>query len=80
MPGGFLATGIMPGGFLATGICAGCLDVFTFNPETVPSVELAGTKHAICPDCVPEINAELERQGRTDRLTILPTSYAIEET
>lgn len=70
----------MAGGIIATGPCVICRNVFTFNPETVPSMDYAGARRPVCRPCVPAVNAELERLGRTDRLTILPTSYGFQDT
>ena len=69
----------MAGGSVATGPCIICRNNFAFNPETVPSMLYAGARRPVCEPCVPAVNEELERLGRTDRLTILPTSYSIEE-
>ena len=70
----------MTGGLLAVGPCVVCGGTFSFNAEKVPSVDFAGARRPVCRDCVPAVNAELERQSRDDRLTILPDSYSIEET
>lgn len=70
----------MAGGIIATAPCFICGDVFAFNPESVPSMDYAGARRPVCEPCVPAVNDELERLGRTDRLTILPTSYGVQDT
>lgn len=67
-------------GLFATGPCIICRTVFTFNAEKVPSMEYAGAKRPVCEPCVPAVNDELERLGRSDRLTVLPGSYGIQDT
>lgn len=69
----------MAGGTFVVGPCVICWGTFTFNAETVPSMVVEGVRRPVCEPCVPEVNAQLERMGRTDRLTILPSSYSIEE-
>ncbi len=76
----------MSGSFLAASPCVICRNVFTYNPERVPSMMVGalagveGKREPVCRGCVPEVNAELARLGRTDRLTILPGSYDMEIT
>lgn len=70
----------MTGAFLAVGPCVSCRSSFSFNPSSVPSLTSDdGVRRPVCGECVPLLNAELERQGRAERLTILPGSYEMEQ-
>jgi hypothetical protein len=69
----------MAGGLFVLGPCVICGNHFSFNAERVPSLVVQGVRQPVCEPCVPAVNGELERLGRTDRLTILPGSYEMEQ-
>ena len=66
-------------GFLAVGPCVICGGTFSFNPEKVPSLVVDDVRRPICSPCVPNVNAELARLGRPDRVVPLPGAYDMEE-
>lgn len=41
---------------LGHGCCAGCNQIFSFNPMRVPSVIIRGSREPICMNCVERVN------------------------
>ncbi len=62
------------GYYFATGHCIGCGQLFTFDPELVPSVRVAGVRKPICRACVERVNPERERNG-LEPIRPLPGAY-----
>lgn len=47
----------MSGFFFALGHCIGCGNIFSFNPDRVPSCSaITGKREPICLDCVERVN------------------------
>lgn len=62
------------GYMLAMGDCFGCKQVFSFNPELVPSVVVNGKREPICRNCVARVNPRRVANG-LEPITILPGAY-----
>lgn len=58
--------------------CFGCGDLFQFNAERVPSIEIEGVKQPICADCVKRANPRREANGLPP-IVPLPGAYDPEE-
>lgn len=57
-----------------TAPCYGCGKLFTFNPNLVPSIRVAGKREPICADCVAAANPEREKRG-LPLITVAPGAY-----
>lgn len=62
------------GVYFVMGPCAGCGQVFTFNPHKVPSIRIQGKREPICKGCIDRANPEREKKG-LDPIEILPGAY-----
>jgi hypothetical protein len=55
------------------GPCIGCGQIFTFNPDLVPSVRIDGEREPICQNCVDHANVNRVSKGLEP---IIPHSQA----
>lgn len=71
------------------GNCIGCGQMFSFNPERVPSIRMSrtgegwkldpnGHREPVCRNCVERGNAERRKRGMPE-IPILPGAYEAEE-
>lgn len=51
------------GYMIAMGNCAVCGNLFTFNPERVPSVRINGEKEPVCRPCMERVNILKREKG-----------------
>jgi hypothetical protein len=58
--------------------CVGCHQVFSFNPERVPSVRIRGSREPICRECVNIANPVRLKNG-LEPIHVLPGAYEPEE-
>jgi NAD-dependent SIR2 family protein deacetylase len=65
----------MSGGIIGTASCYACHELFTFNPERVPSFD----GHPICEACMTIVNRERVEHGKPPH-AILPGAYEVTET
>jgi hypothetical protein len=56
------------------GACYGCKRPFSFNPERVPSIPVAGVKEPICASCVAWVNPR-RREAGLPEIIVLPGAY-----
>lgn len=61
------------------GPCVSCSRVFTFNPELVPSVRVAGVKEPVCDGCMTRLN-EMRKAKGMDAIAVHPDAYEAQET
>jgi len=62
-------------GFItATASCLGCGQTFTFNPMSVPSIIVKGSREPICRDCITRANLSRLNKG-LPAIPILPDAY-----
>jgi hypothetical protein len=54
--------------------CFGCGQVFSFNPDLVPSIDYEGAKRPICQECVDRINPVRIKMGNP-LIVPLPGAY-----
>ncbi len=64
----------MTGWVLAYGACFGCGRTFAFNPVTVPSIRVDGTREPICEGCIARANEARRAKGR-DPIAVAPDAY-----
>ena len=64
---------------IAMGPCVVCGNLFAFNAERVPSIEVQGAKRPICQSCVDEANPIREENGLPP-IVPLPGAYEPEGT
>jgi hypothetical protein len=72
--------------YFATGPCCLCGDVFSFNPELVPSIPVdedgritpEGVKRPICAECVGLING-LRTEFAQPLIRVAPGAYGVAE-
>lgn len=69
----------MTGYMFVVGDCYACRRLFTFNPERVPSVVVAGEREPICADCVERANPMRAANGLPP-IVPLPGAYDPEPT
>lgn len=63
----------------AMGPCIACGQVFSFNPERVPSTTaLTGKREPVCANCMARINTARKAKGLAE-FPILPGAYEAEE-
>jgi hypothetical protein len=63
------------GYMLAMGPCIGCGQVFSFNPDKVPSSRaVTGKREPICQGCVDRINPQRIKNGLAP-IVVLPGAY-----
>lgn len=53
----------MSGYMFASAPCIGCGNVFSFNPDLVPSVRINGVREPICQSCVDRVNPQRKAKG-----------------
>jgi len=58
----------------ASAACAGCGQLFTFNPVRVPSIRIGGERQPICRDCIERVNPIRMRNG-LDPIVPEPDAY-----
>ena len=51
------------GYYFAFGECYGCKQMFSFNPDLVPSIRINGVKEPICQSCVERVNPQRIANG-----------------
>lgn len=54
--------------------CVGCRNVFSFNPDLVPSIMINGFKEPICKNCIKRINPQRIANG-LEPIVPLPGAY-----
>jgi hypothetical protein len=59
---------------IAMGACCGCGRVFQFNPLSVPSVTIRGSREPICLSCVERANPRRAANGLPP-IVPLPDAY-----
>jgi len=64
----------MTGYLIATGPCFACGNLFSFNPDRVPSIVFEGERRQLRRACVEIANPLREEQGLTP-IVIYPDSY-----
>lgn len=64
----------MTGYMFATGFCAGCRQLFTFNPELVPSLTINGRREPFCRACIEAANPRRVEKGLPE-IVPLPGAY-----
>jgi hypothetical protein len=70
----------MMGYVLCHGYCVNCGQVFSFNPNKVPSIRVHGERQPICKDCIERANPQRIANG-LEPIHILPGAYdAADET
>jgi hypothetical protein len=62
---------------IAIGNCVVCGNLFSFNPEKVPSIRINGEKEPICRSCMERVNA-LKREKGIPEFEIPKDAYAPE--
>lgn len=60
------------------GNCVNCGNLFSFNPDTVPSVRVKGLREPICKPCVDWANAIRQERG-LPLIPIMRDSYEAQE-
>lgn len=63
---------------LAHGECIGCKQLFSFNPNLVPSCPINGVREPICRNCVERVNPKRIANG-LEPIRILENAYGPEE-
>lgn len=66
------------GYYFAMSPCFGCKNLFSYNPELVPSVRVNGVREPICANCVKAANPEREKRGLA-KIEVLPGAYEAAE-
>jgi hypothetical protein len=66
------------GYMLCTATCVNCKNLFSFNPDLVPSVRVNGVKEPICKTCVEWANPKRVEKG-LEPIKILPGAYEAQE-
>jgi hypothetical protein len=56
------------------GPCVGCGNIFSFNPNRVPSIRIMGERQPICYECVQRANP-LRKENGLEPIQIFPDSY-----
>lgn len=59
---------------MAMGSCFGCGSLFSFNPNSVPSVPINGVRQPICRSCVDRANPMRIKNG-LDPIVVRPDAY-----
>ncbi len=59
---------------ICTGPCYGCKQPFSFNPNLVPSIPIAGVREPVCQRCVELANPERVKNG-LEPIKVLPGAY-----
>lgn len=59
---------------LAMGLCINCGRLFSFNPNSVPSIRVRGVREPVCRDCMAAANRARVANG-LEPLPILPDAY-----
>jgi len=54
--------------------CAGCGQVFAYNPIRVPSIRINGVREPICKNCVERVNPQRIANG-LEPIVPLPDAY-----
>jgi len=62
------------GYYFVIGQCVNCGNVFTFNPDKVPSVTVNGRREPVCQACIEFANPIREARG-LPRIKPLPGAY-----
>lgn len=60
------------------GPCVGCRQVFSFNPDRVPSIRVDGVRQPVCADCMVRVNIERKAAG-LEPFSIPAGAYDAEE-
>lgn len=69
----------MSGYLFAMGECVICHNLFSFNPERVPSTTaFNGQREPVCEHCMARVNARRKERG-LEPFPILPDAYGAEE-
>lgn len=58
----------------ATSSCIGCRQLFSYNPNLVPSVVVRGAREPICQNCVDQANPERIKNG-LEPIMVMPGAY-----
>lgn len=66
--------GVSGGWVSCQGFCFGCRRLFSFNPNTVPSVRIDGSREPICRTCVDAANPKRIANGLAP-IVVFPDSY-----
>jgi hypothetical protein len=66
------------GYMFCTAACINCKRLFTFNPNTVPSVNVNGSRQPICRPCVEWANPQRVAKG-LEPIRVLPGAYEAQE-
>ena len=66
------------GYYFAFGECYGCKQMFSFNPDAVPSIRIDGVKQPICRNCVDRANPKRVANGLPP-IVPLPGAYGVAE-
>ena len=56
------------------GQCFGCKQMFSFNPNKVPSIRIDGVKQPVCQSCVTIANPKRKANG-LEPIEVLPGAY-----
>jgi len=64
----------MTGYVFATSDCYGCKNLFSYNPNLVPSVRVNGVREPICANCVERANPERIKNG-LEPISVMPEAY-----
>ena len=62
------------GYMLAMGFCYACKNLFSFNPDSVPSILIDGEREPLCMPCINKINARRAEKGHPPFIP-LPDAY-----
>jgi hypothetical protein len=63
------------GYLFAMGVCVGCRNLFSFNPDLVPSIVVNGEREPVCLTCVRRVNPARIANG-LEPIRPLPGAYA----
>lgn len=66
------------GFMLVTSHCYGCKQLFSYNPNKVPSIRINGEREPVCRSCIERANPERIKNG-LDPISIKADAYQPEE-
>lgn len=58
--------------------CFACKQLFTYNPDLVPSIRVNGSREPICQSCVDRVNPMRKANG-LEPIVPLPGAYEAQE-